>query len=40
MAPRDVLTGLTCFVSDANGRVATDSIEVEVGFVAGSIGGE
>lgn len=31
---------LTCFVSDANGRVATESIEVEVGFVAGSIGGE
>ncbi len=31
---------LTCFVSDANGRMATDSIEVEVGFSAGSIGGE
>jgi hypothetical protein len=31
---------LTCFVSDANGRVTTDSIEVEAGFAADIVSGE
>ena len=31
---------LTCFVSDANGRVTTDSIEVEAGFSADIVTGE
>lgn len=31
---------LTCFVTDDNGRMTSDSVEVEVGFAADMVGGE